>query len=411
MIDYLVIGAGSGGIASARRAASHGMKVAVVEQKVIGGTCVNLGCVPKKIMWETSNIKDVIEDSKGYGFSFAGDVVFDYAKLKSKRQKHIAKINGIFMSILEREGIEFIPGMAKFTGEKSGDPTKAPIVAVGDRILEASNILIATGSYPYIPEDVEGASKYGLTSDGFFSLDAIPKSAIMVGSGYISVELAHVLKVLGCSDVFMSIRFNSVLRTFDTLIQDSVMEQYKNDGIKFYVNSQVTKVDPVGPMLDTPSGSKAPAAVKVHILDKLSKKEHIIQVEKIFFAVGRYGNTHYLNLDKVGVGTTDKGFIKIDRFHSTTLPNVYAVGDVCGEYMLAPVAIAAGRHVADRLYKFKDSAHLSYDNIPSVIFSGIPCASIGLSFSEAEKRYGKDNIKVYNNKVRTLQTFSLRFWS
>lgn len=409
--DLLVIGAGSGGVASARTAGALGVKVALIEKDLLGGTCVNRGCIPKKIMWEASSLRDKIKEAHEYGFNLnSADVEFNYGVLMKKREEYLEKLRGIYKTLLEKSNVETITGVASFTGDKSNDMKEyAPTVTVNGKMkVKAKNVLISTGSYAYIPDDVEGAREYGLTSDGFFELENMPKSSLMVGSGYIAMEIAHVLKNLGCNEVSIAIRYDKPLRTFDTLIQDCVLEQYERDGLTFYKNTLVKKLVPVEPFYLDKKGRSHPSMINVHLHNKITKEDKVITVEKVFFGVGRYGNIQGLNLDKIGVETDSKGFIKVDKYQNTSVPHVYSVGDSCGEPMLAPVAISAGRKLIDRLYNNSDS-YLDYENIPSVVFSGVPCASIGLSESMAIKKYSAEKIKVYNTKVISSQTLDHTF--
>ena len=374
--DYLVIGGGSGGIASARRAASYGAKVAVVEQSRLGGTCVNLGCVPKKVMWNTASIAEAIHESKHYGFDvkFNG---FNWSTLKQKRDAYILRLNGIYENNLKKDGIDLIRGTASFVDKNR--------IKVGNEVYEGKNILIVAGSRAWIP-NIPGAKEFGVTSDGFFELEKQPKKVAIVGAGYIAVELAGVFKALG-TDVSLYIRQKEVLKSFDNIIREGVMNEYKRQGINVVPFSGITQVDKV-------DGTLQLSVINKDTLEttQASGYEHLI------WAVGREANTDPLNLSVTGVPFKDDGFLKVNEYQETGVPGLYALGDICGVEMLTPVAIAAGRRLADRLFDGKQGSKLEYENIASVIFSHPTAGSVGLSEQAAIKKYGAENIKVYQSK-------------
>ncbi|KAK7483158.1 hypothetical protein BaRGS_00025562 [Batillaria attramentaria] len=364
--DLLVIGGGSGGLATARRAAEFGVKAAVVEEARWGGTCVNVGCVPKKIMFNTAMHAEMIHDHKGYGF----DVElkgFDWSRIKKSRDEYIKRLNGIYETNLGKAHVEALIGHARFTEDKCVD--------VGGQKYAADHILIATGGKPIIP-DIPGA-EHGITSDGFFELEQLPKKVVVVGAGYIAVELAGIFNALG-SDTSILIRFDEVLRTFDHLISSTVTANMEQDGVKVCKKTQVKSVTKTDGLMtvETTTGT-------------------IKDVDCLLFAIGRIPNTDTLDLQNVGVEMDSRGHIKVDEFQNTNVPNIYALGDVCGKALLTPVAIAAGRKLAHRLFDGKKDWKLDYSNIPTVIFSHPPVGTVGISQEEAEKLHGKDKIKIY----------------
>ncbi|XP_006834560.1 PREDICTED: glutathione reductase, mitochondrial isoform X4 [Chrysochloris asiatica] len=297
--DYLVIGGGSGGLASARRAAELGARAAVVESHKLGGTCVNVGCVPKKVMWNTAVHSEFMHDHVDYGFQSC-ESKFNWSVIKEKRDAYVSRLNTIYENNLTKSHIDFIHGYAAFTC----DPM--PTVEVNGEKYTAPHILIATGGMPSLPHEsqIPGAS-LGITSDGFFQLEELPSRSVIVGAGYIAVEIAGILSALG------------------------------------------------------------------------SKTSLMIRHDK-------------------GIQTDDKGHIIVDEFQNTSVRGIYAVGDVCGKALLTPVAIAAGRKLAHRLFEFKQDSKLDYDNIPTVVFSHPPIGTVGLTEDEAINKYGKENVKTYS---------------
>ncbi|KAJ3020918.1 Glutathione reductase [Thoreauomyces humboldtii] len=385
--DYLVIGAGSGGVASARRAASYGAKVAVIESGRFGGTCVNVGCVPKKIMWTAASFADAIGELKGYGFDASIRSPFDWKAVKEKRDAYIVRLNGIYERNLEKEKVEKIRGLAKFVSPHT--------VEVDGVQYEGKHVLIATGSYAWIPE-IPGAQEHGLTSDGFFELDYLPKKVALVGGGYIAVELAGIFMALG-SDVTLFIRHDEFLRDFDPVIGATVMETYEAGGMKIIKSSNLYSVENSGDKLK----KNLSLTFDVGGSAKKEKKE-FGGFEEVIFAVGRRALVDPLNLGVTKIESNDKGYIIADEWQNTAEDKVYAVGDVCGKAMLTPVAIAAGRRLSDRLFGNKPTAKLSYSNIPSVIFSHPTAGSVGLSENEAKKKYGEKDIKIYSSRFTNM---------
>ncbi|KAJ3158731.1 Glutathione reductase [Geranomyces michiganensis] len=380
--DYLVIGAGSGGVASARRAASYGAKVAIVESGRFGGTCVNVGCVPKKIMWTAASFADAIPELRGYGFDVKVNS-FDWSTVKRKRDAYIERLNGIYERNLEKEKVESIRGLAKFVDPKT--------VEVDGVRYEGRHILIATGSYAWIPK-VPGAQEHGLTSDGFFELDYLPKKVALVGGGYIAIELAGIFNALG-TDTTLFIRHDEFLRDFDPIIGKTVMETYEAAGIKIIRGSALKSVTNNGDNVK----KNLSMVFDVGYGDKKAMST-FDGFEEVVFAVGRKAHTEPLNLGVTSIRTDERNYIIADEYQNTNEKNIYAVGDVTGKAMLTPVAIAAGRRLSDRLFGNKPNSKLSYQNIPSVIFSHPTAGSCGLSENEANKQFGEKNVKIYQSK-------------
>lgn len=366
--DLVVIGGGSGGLAAAQRAADYGARVALVESGRLGGTCVNVGCVPKKIMWNAASAAHALHDAAGYGFESVAPT-HDWAALKERRDAYVARLNGVYAKNLANKNVDYIAAHGVLEG-----PTT---VRAGDRTLDAERIIIAVGGAPIVPR-LPGA-EFGITSDGFFELEALPKRVAMVGSGYISVELGGMLRALG-ADVSMFARFDSLVRSFDGMLQEAIVAALAADGVDLQWHAHPSGVEqsPDGLRLQTEDGrSFGP-------------------FDELIWAIGRYPLTEGMGLDVAGVEVDGYGFIPTDKFQTTSVPNIYAVGDVTGRDALTPVAIAAGRRLADRIYGGMEGRHLEYSNIATVIFSHPPSATCGLTEQEARAEFG-DDTEVYTS--------------
>ncbi len=319
MYDFLVIGGGSGGVASARRASKYGKKVAVIEGGRLGGTCVNVGCVPKKIMWSTADTADRIRESRDYGFATPADVAFNWAEVKHKRDEYVRKLNGIYEKNLLNESVEYIPGWAKFVSPSEVEVDH--LDGSGKRLYSAQHILIAVGGTPTVP--IGEGYEHGITSDGFFELSAQPKRVALVGAGYIAIEFAGIFNALG-SQTHLFIRHDKFLRTFDPMIQDVIMDNYEKRGIMIHKNSKtIKKVEKMS------SGQ-----LKIHFED--SNGPNVLEVDTLMWAVGRTPEVKRLEISKANVDLSDDGYIKVDEFQNTSSENIHALGDVCGEYQLTP---------------------------------------------------------------------------
>lgn len=372
--DYLVIGGGSGGIASARRAAEFGAKVALIESGKLGGTCVNVGCVPKKLSFYCALHAEIIEDHKDYGFDVVVDK-FNWNIFKKKRDDYIKYLNEVYRKNLDKSNVIRITGKAKFV-DKS-------IVEVNGKQYFGKHILIATGGYPAVPS-IPGA-EFGITSDGFFELEDIPKKVVIAGAGYIAVELAGILNSLG-SKVFLVIRGDKVLRTFDSTISTAITEEIEASGINIVKRETLTNVE---------------KNEDQNLTITLSSTNIISNVNCLLWAIGRKPNSD-LDLDKVGIEKDKMDFIKVDEYQNTSCADVYALGDVCGKWLLTPVAIAAGRLLAHRLFDDKPDLKLDYVNIPSVVFSHPPIGTVGLTEEQAVSTYRRENLKIYRTAFTPL---------
>jgi glutathione reductase (NADPH) len=387
--DYLVIGAGSGGIASARRAATYGAKVGVIEKGRLGGTCVNVGCVPKKVMWNAASIAETLHDMKHYGFSgYESDAIaFDWNFIKENRDKYIVRLNGIYERNMANSDVQSILGTAALA-----DGGKGVVVSPDDGsdpvTYSAKNVLIASGGYPTFPEG-DGIREHAISSDGFFELEELPGKAVVVGAGYIAVELAGVLQALG-TDTSLVVRKEKAMREFDEILADTLDAEMQRQGINIYRNTNGVKSIELGD-----DGLKKVTLANGEIIDG---------VDTVLMATGRSPLVEPLNLPGAGVEQKEGGYIVTDEYSATNVDGIFALGDVCGNIELTPMAIAAGRRLSDRLFggpEFKD-AKVSYDNVPTVVFSHPPIGTIGLTDVQAIEKYGEDNVKVYRSKFANL---------
>eukprot|EP00045_Choanoeca_perplexa_P002718 m.26148 g.26148 ORF g.26148 m.26148 type:complete len:454 (-) comp11663_c0_seq1:39-1400(-) len=370
--QLLVIGGGSGGLGMARRAAEFGVKAAVVESGRMGGTCVNVGCVPKKVMYYTATMNEMLHDASDYGFDVTTNG-FDWPTIKAKRDAYIVRLNGIYDTNLAKAKVEKIVGHAKFI-----DPNT---VDVDGTQYTAEHIVIATGGYPTVP-DIPGA-ELGITSDGFFELEDLPKKVLVVGAGYIAVELAGILNALG-SDVSLAIRHDEFLRTFDSAVRSTLMEEMTAAGVKIIKKSNVVGLEKTG---DTVTAK----------LTVDGAEDSLEGLDCALFAIGRRPHSG-IDLDKAGVETDASGYIKVDELQNTTTAKIYALGDVCGKAELTPVAISTGRKLAHRLFEPSPKSKQNWDYIPTVVFSHPPIGTCGFTEDEAKEKFGADNIKTYNAK-------------
>ncbi len=371
--DLLVIGGGSGGLAFAQRAAEYGARAGVIEYGPLGGTCVNVGCVPKKVMWYAAETRHHLDHAADYGFAVdVGD--HDWASLKARRDAYVTRLNGIYENNLDRRGVDYIQGAAHFV-----DPHT---LAVGDRHFRADRIAIATGGRPMVP-DIPGAG-YGIVSDGFFTLEERPQRILIAGSGYIAVELGGVFNALG-SDVNIVVRKEGIVRSFDAMLGEEVMRAMQDSGIRFD-----TRV--------------IPASLEKHdegLIMTSQDGRRFGPVDCVLWAIGREPNSDTLALDAAGVTTDEQGFIPVDKFQATKIGHIFAIGDVTGAQALTPVAIAAGRRLADRIYGKMEGRHLDYRLVPTVIFSHPPMGTIGMTEAEARAEHG-DAVKVYLSRFTAM---------
>jgi glutathione reductase (NADPH) len=364
--DLISVGGGSGGLACAQRAAEYGAKVAVIESHRLGGTCVNVGCVPKKVMWNAASVALGLADALDYGFNFTTGE-HDWTVLKRKRDAYVLRLNAIYERNLAAKGVTYIRGAARFMDKGT--------VLVNGRRMSARHMVIATGGKAIVPA-LPGAEQ-GITSDGFFSLEQRPKRVAIVGSGYVACELAGAFHELG-SEVELFIRKDHLLTSFDAMLGKSLMREMAEQ--RMTIHQHVV-----------------PASVREHSgLKTLTATDgrDFPGFDCLLWAVGRSANIAGLDLENAGVAVDDSDFVVTDGFQNTNVPGVYAIGDVTGRAALTPVAIAAGRRLSDRLFGNKADRHLEYSMIPTVVFTHPPIGTVGASEAEARAHYG-DAVKVY----------------
>jgi glutathione reductase (NADPH) len=368
--DLLVIGGGSGGVATANRAASYGARVALFEPARMGGTCVNAGCVPKKIMWSAASAAHAIEEAGGYGFRVQRNG-FDWNRFKQQRDDYIRHLNSVYERGLTGNKVDIVRAHARFVEPQV-------IVANGERYT-AGHIAIAVGGRPIVPK-LPG-TEHGITSNGFFELDKCPERVAIVGAGYVSVELGGLLRALG-SEVTMLLRRDHFLHSFDPMLREQLMKQMEADGIRMIRKVRVCEVERTAEGISIACDNGA----------RLSGFDTLI------WAIGREPNSDGLGLDTANVRVDPEGAIHTDAYQETNVPGIYAIGDVAGRFELTPVAIAAGRRLADRIFGGKAGRHLPYENIPTVIFSHPPIGTVGLSEQAAVARFGAAAIRVYETE-------------
>lgn len=375
--DYLAIGGGSGGIASVNRAAMYGKKCALIEAKALGGTCVNVGCVPKKVMWHGAQIAEAMHRyAADYGFDV--DVKqFDFQQLIASREAYIDRIHQSYERVLGNNKVDVIQGFARFVD--------AHTVEVNGEQITADHILIATGGYPTRPA-IPGA-EHGIDSDGFFALRELPKRVAVIGAGYIAVEIAGVMHALG-AETHLVVRKHAPLRSFDPMLVDTLLEVIKTEGPELHTQAVPQRVE-----------KHADGSLTLHLEDGRS-----LHVDCLIWAIGRKPATDRLNLDASGVELDDRGYIRVDMYQNTNVPGVYAVGDNTGRIELTPVAVAAGRRLSERLFNNKPNEHLNYDNVPTVVFSHPPIGTVGLTEPQAIEQYGEANVKVYTSSFTAMYT-------
>lgn len=368
--DYIVIGGGSGGIASANRAGMYGAKVLLIEASEIGGTCVNVGCVPKKVMWQASSMVEMIRrDASNYGID-ATINTFNFKKLVTNRENYIQRLHEAYQRGLKNNHIDVVQATAKFIAPQ--------IIQAGQETYTAPHILIATGGKPKklgIPGE-----EYAIDSNGLFALTELPRRAVFIGAGYIAAELAGTFNGLGVQTQW-AFRKERPLRDFDQMLADKLVAHYEEDGMNIHPNSIPQSIE------------------------KINEKELLVTFDNgisistdcVVFGTGREPNTDKLGLEHTKVQTTGDGYIEVDKYQNTTQKGIYAVGDVIGKVDLTPVAIAAGRRLSERLFNQKTDEYLSYELIPTVVFTHPTIATIGLTEDSAVKKYGAEQIRVYQS--------------
>jgi len=354
--DLMVIGAGSGGVRAARKSAEFGARVAVVEEAALGGTCVNVGCIPKKLYVYASEYAAAWREAQGFGWG-AERITFDWATLRDNKTKEIARLNAIYQRLLEAPGVDIIEGHGVLAGPQE--------VVVGDSRYRAKKILLATGTWPAMP-DIPGA-ELAITSNEIFDLPELPKRLLIIGGGYIATEFASIFAGLG-TEVVQSYRGELFLRGFDRDIRLFLAEEMRKAGVDLRFDHHVTSI--------TSSATGAVAAT-------LSDGEEVF--DAVLCATGRKPNIANLGLDHTAVTLNESGYLVVDEQFQTAEPSIYALGDMTGGWELTPVAI--GEAMAFAQTQFGDTpSTMNYDNIPTAVFSQPPIGTVGLTEEEAEQR-------------------------
>lgn len=377
--DLFVIGAGSGGVRASRIAASLGAKVAVAEDLYLGGTCVNVGCVPKKLFVYGSHFAEEFEAAKGFGWN-VGDSTFDWPTLRDNKTKEIERLNGIYDRMLQNAGVEIIHGR--------GVVVDAHTVAVGDEQYTAERILVAVGGWPMVP-DIPG-SEHIISSNEAFYLEEFPKRVIVVGGGYIAVEFAGIFQGYG-SETHLLYRGDMFLRGFDDDIREFTANEMRKKGVNLHFNTNVTAVE-----------KQQDGSLLVSLTDGSTQV-----VDAIMYATGRKPKTANLGLENTQVELTAKGSIVVNDDFQTAEPSIYAVGDVIDRIQLTPVALAEGMALARNLYGQKEGSGkpqkhtVDYDFIATAVFSQPNIATVG--YTEAQAKEKLDSVAVYKSEFKHMK--------
>jgi glutathione reductase (NADPH) len=369
--DLFVIGAGSGGVRAARMAASMGARVAIAEEKYLGGTCVNVGCVPKKLFVYASHFQEEFAAAKGFGWS-VGTTTFDWSQLINNKNAEIQRLQGIYAGLLKQSGATLFDGKASLID--------AHTVQIADKHYRAQHILIATGGWPSVPE-IAG-KEHIMTSNDMFALDQLPNSIVIVGGGYIAVEFAGIMNGLGVK-TSLCYRGNQLLRGFDDDIRNFLAAEMSKKGVAIHFNAQINSIE------------KNTEGYVAHFEDGSS-----MQTDLIMYATGRTPNTQHLGLEALGVAQQKNGAIKVNQYYQTNIPSIYALGDVTDRINLTPVATAEAMTLINWIFK-NQQTDMNYENIPTAVFSQPNIATVGLSEADAREKF--DDISIYISKFKAMK--------
>lgn len=369
--DLFVIGAGSGGVRASRMSAAYGARVAVVEERYLGGTCVNVGCIPKKLFVYAAEFRDHFEDAAGFGWS-VGQRSVDWPTLVANKNAEIERLNGIYRNLLTNAGAEIIEGRARLVD--------AHTVAVDGRSYTAEYILVATGSWPYLPQ-IPGI-EHAISSNEAFYLDRLPQRAIIVGGGYIAVEFATIFHGLGV-EVTELYRGELFLRGFDTDVRSVLAEEMRKREVDLRFNADIARID------------KHDGGLTATLRDGTR-----LDTDLILYATGRLPNTHNIGLEAVGVEMNDIGAVTVDAYSRSTVPHIFAIGDCTDRLNLTPMAIAEGQAVAETLFHDRPTQP-DHTNVATAVFSHPPIGTVGLTEDEARQRYPA--VDVYTSGFRPLK--------
>lgn len=369
--DLFVIGAGSGGVRAARFAAQAGVKVAIAETKDLGGTCVNVGCIPKKLYSYAAQFAEDFRDAAGYGWTVSGTTL-DWEQLKKNRAQEISRLNGIYDNLLKNSGAELIRGWASLVD--------ANTVEVEGKQYTAKHILVVPGGWPMVPE-VPG-KEYVITSNEIFDMPELPKRFLIVGGGYIACEFASIFNGLG-SKVIQAYRGEQILRGFDQDVRDHISAEMVKSGIDVRLNTDVAAIERVD------SGFKV-----------TFKSGDSIEVDQVMYATGRVPRVEGLGLDKVGVELGSRGEIKVDENYRTNVPSIYALGDVTDKVQLTPVATGEAMVLVDHLFG-EAKRKIGYDYIPTAVFTHPNIGTVGYTEEQAREKFG--DVVIYRAEFRPLK--------
>ena len=369
--DFFVIGAGSGGVRAARMAAQRGVRVAVAEDAPLGGTCVNLGCIPKKLYSYAAHYAEAFEESHGFGWSDAAPT-FDWGVLKVNRAREISRLNGIYGKLLKDAGATVLAARARLVG--------ANAVEVGGRVYTATNILVATGGRPVVPP-IPGA-ELAITSNEIFDLPAFPNRLVVVGGGYIACEFASIFRGLG-AQVTQLYRGEQVLRGFDADVRNFVAAEMRKKGVDVRTGVDVERIE------------RAEGALQVHLRDGA-----VIDADSVLYATGRHPNTAGLGLAELGVVLSPEGSVVVDEHYASSVPGIHALGDVIDRIQLTPVALAEAMVLVDRLFG-NGQRSVDYDLIPTAVFTHPSIGTVGFAEHDARERFGK--VRIYRSDFKALK--------
>lgn len=372
--DLFVIGAGSGGVRASRIAAGHGARVAVAEEYRVGGTCVIRGCVPKKLFVYASQFSEEFEDAAGFGWT-VGETSFSWEKLLANKDREIDRLNGIYIRNMENSGVKIFQTRAVLK-----DAHTVHLVAEG-RDVTADKILIATGGTPFKPASVQGI-EHAITSNEAFHLDELPKRGIVVGGGYIAVEFAGIFNGLGVETTLLY-RRDKILRNFDEDLRDGLMEEIQKKGVDLRTNADIASIERKGKLLIA-----------------TMKDGSTIEAGFIMYATGRVPNSHGMGLEEAGVTLKKDGAVEVDPFSQTSVPNIYAVGDVTDRVALTPIAIREGQAFAETVFNNNPIA-VDHSIIPTAVFSQPELGTVGLSEHEAREKFG--DVDIYKTSFRAMK--------
>ena len=370
--DLFVIGAGSGGVRAARMAAQRGKRVAVAEAAAMGGTCVNVGCIPKKLYSYAAGYAEAFEEARGYGWTQAAPT-FDFDALKAARAQEIGRLNGIYTQLLKSAGVHIVEGWAQICGPHE--------VVVGEQRFSARTIVIATGGRPHVP-DIPGKDLV-LTSEAMFDIDPFPRRLVVAGGGYIACEFASIFRGLG-AEVTLVQRGGRLLRGFDRDVQTFIASEMGKTGIDIRLNCEIAAIarqDDGSLLLTLGNGSQ-------------------VEADAVLYATGRVANTTGLGLENVALATTDKGAVAVDAHYRTNVPSIYAIGDVSSRMQLTPVALGEAMALVDHLFG-DDKRRMDYDYVPTAVFTHPNIGTVGLTEDAAREKYGK--VTLFRADFRTLR--------